>query len=414
MKNFWKIISFGKPYKSYFILSLVFMVLNTIFEGVSIFSIVPFMDKVLTGKPIELTTSIKLPFMDQINQLLAHLSAMDRMQLFAYLGVFLIIMFSIKGVAYYYSQVLMEKLGQSIVKDIRCKLFDHMQHMSIDFFSHGKTGALMSRVTADVQMILEIISGRFASTLIELPKFIVYAAIVIIIDWKLVVALALLPVIILPIVLIGKKIRSLSRRAQNRLAELNSVLFEVITGIKIVQAFCMEDGELNRFMKENIKYYQTRIKAVKLDTLLRPLTEVTGILICLGIMFMKVPKIIDGTLSIGTFTLQAAALISLTKPMKTLGKINSLYQRAMGAAERIFQILHTKSSIVERDNPVDLAPIQTSIEFSEVSFSYEKDEHVHDVLNNISFSLKKGEIAAFVGPSGAGKTTILNMVPPLL
>ena len=256
MRIFYRIVSFAKPYKSYFILSLVFMLLNTIFEGVSIFSIVPFMDKVLTGKPIELTTSIELPFMDFINRFLAYLSSMERMQLFCYLGGFLVVMFCIKGIAYYNSQVLMEKLGQNMVKDIRCKLFDHMQHMSIDFFSHGKTGALMSRVTSDVQMILEIISGRFASTLIELPKFVIYCTILIIIDWKLVIALVLLPVIVLPIILIGKKIRSLSRRAQNRLAELNSVLFEVITGIKIVQAFCMEDGELKRFIKENVKYYQ--------------------------------------------------------------------------------------------------------------------------------------------------------------
>ncbi len=411
MKIFWRIVSFGKPYKSYFILSLVFMVLNTIFEGVSIFSIVPFMDKVLTGKPIELTTSIELPFMDFINRFLAYLSSMDRMQLFCYLGLFLVIMFCIKGIAYYNSQVLMEKLGQNMVKDIRCSLFDHMQHMSIDFFSHGKTGALMSRVTSDVQMILEIISGRFASTLIELPKFIIYATILIIIDWKLVIALVLLPVIVLPIILIGKKIRSLSRRAQNRLAELNSVLFEVITGIKIVQAFCMEHAELKRFVKENVKYYQTRIKAIKLDTLLSPLTEITGILICLGIMFLKIPHIIDGSLSVGTFTLQAAALVSLTKPLKTLGKINTLYQRAIGAAERIFDILDTKSSLSETESPVELPPIQKKIEFRDVYFSYEKDNHVHDVLKNVSFTVNKGEIAAFVGPSGAGKTTILNMVP---
>ncbi|MDX9703547.1 MAG: ABC transporter ATP-binding protein [Candidatus Auribacterota bacterium] len=411
MKIFWRIISFAKPYKSFFISSMVFMILNTIFEGVSIFSIVPFMDKVLTGQPVELNTSIELPFMDSINRFLAYLSSLDRMQLFVYLGFFLLIMFCIKGIAYYYSHVLMEKLGQNMVKDIRCKIFDHMEHMSIDFFSQGKTGALMSRITSDVQMILEIISGRFANTLIELPKFFIYAAILIIIDWKLMMALALLPFIVLPIILIGKKIRSLSRRAQNRLAELNSVLFEVITGIKIVQAFSMEQAELQRFINENIKYYQTRIKAIKLDTLLNPLTEITGIIICLGIMFLKVPRIIDGDLSVGTFTLQAAALVALIKPLKTLGKINSLYQRAIGAAERIFQILDTQPAIVECSNPIVLAPIRKKIEFCDVSFSYEKDEHIHNVLKNLSFTVNKGEIVAFVGPSGAGKTTILNMVP---
>ena len=114
--------------------------------------------------------------------------------------------------------------------------------------------------------------------------------------------------------------------------------------------------------------------------MLSPLTEVTGILICLGIMFVKVPHIIDGSLSVGTFTLQAAALVSLTKPLKTLGKINTLYQRAIGAAERIFEILDTKSSILEDENPVELKPIQNKIEFKDVYFSYEKDEHVHDVL----------------------------------
>ncbi len=407
---FKRIIFLGKPYKRYFILAIFFMLLNTIFEGASIFSIVPLMDKVLTGKEIVFNSSIAVPYQDKINYLLGYLSSLDRIVVFKYLAMFMLCTMFIKGVAYYFSHVFMEILGQQMVKDMRAKLFGHIEGLSIDFFAHGKTGALMSRVTADVQMILEIVSGRFASTMIEFPKLIVYIAIVIIIDWKLVVALTLLPVIVLPIVIIGRKLRVLSRRAQTKLADLNSVLFEVITGIKIVQAFSMEKAELKRFVEQNKHYYKTRIKAVKLDTLLSPITEITGILICLVIMLIRIPKIIEGSISVGTFTLQAAAIVAMIKPLKTMGKINSLLQRALGAAERIFEILDTKSSIKEVDNPEELSPIKNEICFDNVVFNYDDHERSKSVLKNINFSIKKGEIAAFVGPSGAGKTTILNMV----
>lgn len=411
LQIFGRILKFGKPYKRYFVFSLFFMFLNTIFEGVSIFSIVPLMDKVLTGKKIVINTSINVPYLNKLNDFLAYLSSMDRMKVFNLIAIFMVAVTLIKGIAYFYSHVYMEKLGQHMVKDIRCKLFSHLENMSLDFFSSGKTGVLMSRITSDVQMILEMVSGRFATTLIELPKFIVYAAIIVVLDWKLVVMLLFLPVLILPIILIGKKIRSLSRRGQTRLAELNSILFEVITGIKIVQAFSMEDMELKRFIKQNMEYYKTRIKTIKLDTILNPITEITGIVVCVAIMLIRIPKIIDGTLSIGTFTLQAAAIVAMVKPIKTLGKINALFQRAIGAAERIFDILDVKSSIVDDPDPVYIKEFNNKIAFDGVWFKYERDDEAKHILENINFEIKKGEVAAFVGPSGGGKTTVLNLVP---
>lgn len=409
MNQFKRIISFGKPYKSYFFLALLFMVMNTLFEGVSLISIVPLFDRVLTGRKIELTTSIKLPVIDELNDLLATLSSMDRFMVFKYIAVFLLCMFFIKGIAYFCSHLFMEMLGQNMVKDIRCKIFDHVEHLSIDFYTREKTGNLMSRVTSDVQMILEIVSGRFASTLIEFPKLFVYATIIIIIDWKLVVALLFVPLIVLPIIILGKKLRSYSRRSQRRLADLNSILFEVLTGIKIVQAFSMEKTELNRFVKENQRYYHTRIRLVVLDTLMNPLTEITGVIICMVIMSVKIQRIIHGDLSVGTFMLQVTALVALLKPLKMLGKINSLLQRALGASERIFEILDTKASVVECDNAIALPVITDHIGFDHVSFSYEGEKSAL-VLDDVSFCINKGEIAAFVGSSGAGKTTILNMV----
>ncbi|RJP57081.1 MAG: ABC transporter ATP-binding protein [Candidatus Auribacter fodinae] len=410
MNIFKRILAFGAPYKKYFFLAILFMVLNTVFEGVSIFSLVPLVDKVLTGQPIELTVSINLPILDKVNEILAQLSRLDRLLVFKYIAVFIFIMFIVKGVAYFFSHLFMEVLGQNIVKDIRCRIFDHVEHLSIDFYTQERTGNLMSRVTSDVQMILEIVSGRFASTLIEFPKLFVYSFIIIIVDWKLVVAMALVPFIVAPIIMIGKKLRSLSRRTQRRLADLNSILFEVLTGIKIVQAFSMEQAELKRFVKSNERYYKIRIKMIVLDTLLNPLTEITGILICIIIMFFRIQKIINGDLSVGTFTLQVAAIVALLKPLKMIGKINSLLQRALGAAERIFEILDTKPSVVEAANPLELPVINKELVFDRVSFSYDTENGEATVLNDVSFTIKKGEIAAFVGPSGAGKTTILNLV----
>ncbi|MCB1194809.1 ABC transporter ATP-binding protein [bacterium] len=406
-----RIAKFGKPYKKYLFLAVIFMLFNTVFEGLSIITIVPAVDKVISGNPVALHTSVPVPFLEELNGFLGYLSKMDRMKVFEYICLFMLVMFIIKGIAYYYSRLYMEMLGQHLVKDMRAALFNHVESLSLDFFSKGKTGALMSRVTADIQVILNLVSGRFANTLIEVPKFFIYAAIIIIIDWKLVVALLGLPFVILPIIIIGKKLRKLSKVAQHHLADLNAILFEVITGIKIVQAFSMEKTELGRFVKQNITYYKSRIKAVKLDAILNPITEITGIIIGFAIMLFRVPLIISGELSAGTFTLQIAAVLSMVKPLKTLGKINSMLQQALGAADRIFEILDIKPTIVEKPHPAILQPLSENITFQHVSFWYEKNDRKDAILTDLDFSIKRGEIAAFVGPSGAGKTTILNLVP---
>jgi subfamily B ATP-binding cassette protein MsbA len=220
-------------------------------------------------------------------------------------------------------------------------------------------------------------------------------------------SIVVLPMVAVPMILVGKALRKLSKRSQEKMADINSLLVETFIGVRIVRAFCAELREITKFKKQNHDYYRIAMKSIKRMLLLGIVTEMIGVAMVLFIIFYSGRQVMSGQLSFGAFALFMAALLSLIRPFKKLSQVNSIMQQAMAASTRIYEVLDSQSSVKERLGAGELKDFRQSVNFENVYSSYGNQE----ILKNINLEIKKGSILAIVGPSGAGKTTLVDLVP---
>lgn len=410
MNIFARLLKFTRPYIPDICLAIVCMILYTIFSGFSLMTLLPIVDGVLGGKPIQLNTSLPIPFRSEISSLLGWLNSMDRTWLLNFSVAFFIIVIFLKVTFDYLQEVLMERVGQKAVRDVRCLLYDHMvQDLSMDYFGRERVGALMTRVTNDVNILLELLSGRFASALKDSMQLFLYMAIIFILDWKLAsLCVFILPIIMLPILRIGKRIRKLSKASQEKVADVSSILHETISGIRIVKAFGMEKYEIGRFRQESSTFARIMIKSNRREAFLGPLTEFAGVLLAAVVVYIGAKRILVGTMTLGEFVLFLGALVSMVKPTKVFAKLNVTLQKSRAAGERVFEVLDTPASVREKPNAPALAPLSKGVVFENVAFGYRPDL---PILKDVCLNVAAGEVVAFVGPSGVGKTSLVNLIP---
>jgi subfamily B ATP-binding cassette protein MsbA len=404
MDLYLRILKFIRPYWVIFFVAIAAMVVSTIFDGVSLGMIVPVADNILSGKKIILPRHMP-PFLDKFVDGLNNTSALVLLKNTA---IFIIILFTLKGIATFIQGFLMNDVSQRLVRDIRNALYEKLQTLSLDYYHRAKTGVLISRITYDVVMIQTAISEALADLLYYSLQLILFTFIVFFIHARLaLVALVLLPLIGLPAVRIGRLLRKISRRAQEKMADINSTLHESISGVRIVKAFSMENYEINKFRQHNQDFYRLMLDSVKKQLALGPITEFFGACAGAFVLFLGGREVIRGVISFGVFILFLGALLSLLKPFKRLGKVYTINQQALAAVKRVFEVLDSRASVTERETPHLLKNFETEIIFDRVSFKYEE----RLTLKEISLSIKKGEIVAIVGPTGSGKTTLVNLIP---
>jgi subfamily B ATP-binding cassette protein MsbA len=206
---------------------------------------------------------------------------------------------------------------------------------------------------------------------------------------------------------IGKRLKSISRQTQEKSGDMMTTLHETISGVRVVKAFSMEAYEAKKFELQNQFFYRLAMKSVKRMTVVSPITEFVGILCIAIILWITGKSIVSGELSAGAFITFLAAMLSLMRPIKRLTNVYSINQQAMAAADRIFEVLDTKPTVMEKPGAIELPKIRQSVKLKNVHFGYGDKE----VLKGINVDVRVGDIVAFVGPSGAGKTTILNLIP---
>jgi subfamily B ATP-binding cassette protein MsbA len=319
-----------------------------------------------------------------------------------------IAVFAVKGIAAYGSQYLLNYAGQSIIMQLRNRLYNHIQDLSLAFFQREKTGDLMSRISNDVNIISTMftsavtgsirdcftIFGLLSVTFYLIPKLAIYAFIV-------------LPVAAFPIFHFGRKVRRVRRGAQESAADMNAFLHETFMGSKIVKAFGMEDHEKRRFAQKSRKIFRLEMKETRVKALSSPFMEFLGGIGIAYIIWYGGKHVIAGTYSFGTFMSFLTAVGFMYEPLKKLSKLNNAVQRGMAAIDRIFDILERENDIIESASPIQLRRVPHRIIFNNVSFKYDRDR----VLKNINLKVGAGEIVALVGMSGGGKTSLVNLIP---
>ncbi|HJM82338.1 MAG TPA: ABC transporter ATP-binding protein [Nitrospinota bacterium] len=382
MNLYRRLLAYLKPYLGKFLLASIFMIFVSASAGAAALIIQPILDDIFLSKNEVML--ILLP-----------------------LGV--IAIYAIRGIGRYFASSLMQIIGQLAVRDIRDHLFKHLQSLSLKFYSSRQTGQLMSRITNDVQVIQDSVSIVVYDLMRESLTMTVLLCVVFYRDWKLALfALTIIPFSAILIDRLGKRLRKISKISQEKMAELNSLLHETFTGIRVVQAFGMEEYETTKFKNGNAAYFDTVKKIIKINELSSPLLEFIGAFGIAAIIWYGGTQVIAGHTTVGSFFSFMTALFMLFQPISKLSRVYNKTQQALAAAQRVFDILDTKALIKDKKDAISLDSFNHQIEFNNVSFEYEPDR---PVLEKINLCINKGTIVAFVGSSGAGKTTLVNLIP---
>ena len=377
-----RLIGYARPYRGRFIAALAAMGVYAIANAAVTYQVKPMIDQVLGG----------------------HMA-------FVYFASVVIGGYVVKGVGGYFSVFLMTDIGQRVVRDIRNQLFRHTLDQSAGFFARNSTGGLMSRITNDVNQVQQAVSETLGDLLREGLSLIGIGAILFYMDWQLaLVVVFIAPLAIHPLVRLGKRIRATTRRSQEELEHLTHVTAEAFTGHRIVKAFGAEDHEDARFRRAAHQVYRTNLKVTSTLAILPSLMELLGGVAVVLLIWYGSTQIRAQELTQGEFVLFVVAAFMMYTPVKKLSRVNASLQQAMAAAERIFALLDTHSEVKERPNAAPLASLRHGIEFHGVAFAYE-DRPDKAILRDVSFRVEAGQMIAIVGLSGAGKTTLVNLLP---
>jgi len=321
-------------------------------------------------------------------------------------GVFLF-----KNVFLYIKNILVSYVQFSLIVRIRNMLYRHIHTLSMSYFNRKKSGELTSIMMNDVNVMQEAFTTTFQKLLVEPLNILFFGTILFIIDWKLsLVALLTLPLAGFLYVSVGVSIRRKSKRIQEKIASIMHILTEVLYSIRVIKAFVTKRYEIQKFEKEGNRYFHLLFRRAKLDNLATPINEIIGVLIGVVLLWYGGMQVIQTeTLTSEDFLRFILVLFAMLAPIKTLGTVNITIQNSLAAAERVFNILDSKPDINDKPDAKEIESFSEEIRFDNVSFDY--GEESAPVLKNVSFSISKGSVVALVGASGAGKSTIADLIP---
>ncbi len=399
-----RLLQLVKPYWVKLAFAMACMIFVSLLTASQAFLVKPAMDGVFFKKegipPVVKNIIIQLHLGDLLLK--------KDMEMLLLLPIAIILLFLLKGAFDYGQAYLMNFVGLRVVADIREKLYNHLQNLSLSFFTRTPTGVLISRITNDVNLVQGSVSNAVTGLIKDAVTILGLTGVVFYRDWKLgIIAFIVFPIAIIPIKEFGKRLRKFSRKGLQRMGSLTTFLHETITGNRIVKAFNMEEYEKRRFAEENERYFKIFLKRVKIRALSHPLMELLGGIGIAVIIWVGGYSVVRGDVTPGTFFSFMTALLMLYAPVRNLNKVNLEVQEGLAAAARIFELLDTVAEVREEKDALSLPPISQGIEFKGVTFKYDHTP----VLKAINLHVRVGEIIAIVGMSGAGKTSLVNLLP---
>ena len=326
-----------------------------------------------------------------------------------YIVISIVVVFIIRGISYYGQSYLMNYVGQRVIIDIRKAVFEKLQRLSMSFYDKHKTGTIMSYVTNDVSALQSAMVENVVEMFTESVILIVSIAMMLYLDWKLfLVTFATFPVVLFFIDSFGKRIRKSGSRIQEAAADITSVLQEVASSPRVIKSFVREDYEVERFDKENMNNFRANMKYAQLSSTLTPTIEFVAAVGVSVILWYGGNSVINGSITAGSLVAFLTYAVNISNPIKRLSRVIGNIQKALAAAQRVFDVLDLPEKIQNAPDAKALPPVKGDVRFKNVSFAYNESE---EVLSNVSFEVKPGEMIAFVGPSGAGKSTVASLLP---
>jgi len=404
-----RLLAFLKPYSFRFMVAFLLMALVGGCEALTALLIKPVFDRVLApGTDAGKIVLFQWPFGGRPIYLQAFFPAWIH-NAWTIVAIAIVSVTLVKGVAEFVATYFINFIGHSVVRDLRNLLYSKIIEQSMAFFTRTSTGRLMSTVTSDIERIQFAVSQTAADFLKQSFTLIGLLGVLFYVDWKLALgSLILVPVVVFPAHNIGRYIRISSRSSQDKMAELNNVLQETFSGIRIVKAFGMERMEVEKFKAATRRLLRVSLRWVRAQAATSPIMEVLGAITVAGILLYARNEIMHHAQTTGGFVAFLYALIKTYEPIKRLTGVHNAAAQAVGASEQVFHYLDLHPDIHDEPGASTLPPFEREIEFENVDFDYEESL---PLLRNIDLRIRKGEVVAIVGSSGAGKTTLASLIP---
>jgi len=307
-------------------------------------------------------------------------------------------------------------LGERVIFDLRVRIYAHLQRLSLSFFERTSTGELMSRVTNDVNALEQFITHGVALTAVDLLRLLGASAVLLALDWQLaLVVLIPLPIMALGLRWFNRRARPIYRRVRDRLGDINAKLQDNLAGIRVIQAFGQEEVELAHFRDTSERYYRERVRGIRTWSTFFPALRFVSTLGGVLVLGFGARMVVNGQLSLGTLVAFLSYIISFYDPLRRLTEVDNVFQQAIAAGERIFELLDEVSEVQDAPDAIALDEIEGDVVFDDVHFRYGDGDlstspGQREVLHDVEFHMAPGEVVALVGPSGAGKTSIANLL----
>jgi len=317
----------------------------------------------------------------------------------------------VRAISHFGQRYSMESIAQKAIYDVRNVLYGHLQRLSFGYYDDAQTGQLMSRVTSDVETLRRLLGFGIVNMLSAISSFTLTLIFMLRLDWKLtLLSMGTLPFLSYVVVQFSSKVRPAYRTIQEEVARMTAVLQENVTGVRVVRAFAQEDAERERFHDVNWAFFQRQLYAAKMWAYYFPMMNFISALGTSMILWYGGSQVIRGEITVGALVAFNSYLMMLVVPLRMVGWVANLFQRAIASGDRVFEILDTKPLIENAPGAVDPGPLQGRVVFDNVSFSYGHEDERH-VLEGINMEVEPGQTVALLGATGSGKSTIIQLIP---
>ena len=412
MRRLNRLLRYVRPYWFYLLASVISMALVGLFDAFRLLLIGPIFDRVLNpaaqGNNLPL---IRVPLSHRTIELgwfvPEHFHNVWTIVAFA-----LVASTVLKGIFDYVGTYLVNYAGFGMITDLRNELYTATLRRSVAFFQKHSTGTLLSAIINDVERVQFAMSSVLAEFLQQFFTFIFTGLVVIGLGGRLTWVLVIfVPFVVMAARRVGQRVRTTTRRGQDKLAEIQNILHETITGVRIVKAFCMEAWETLRFREAARRLFKANLRSAAAFAVSSPMMDIFGavavaMLILLGREYIK-----RGFFTEGVFFAFVVAVFKLYEPVRKCGQFNNNFQQALGASEQIFDFLDARDDVREKPGAAKLPPFHQGVRFEHVDFGYAQADDEREVLHDINLEVSPGEVVAIVGSSGSGKTTLVHLLP---
>jgi len=404
-----RLLQYLRPYTAPLALGILLIAVMGIAELIVALAIKPALDVILnphsTIQKLALFTIPGTQYVVNLNAFVPHRIH----HVWSVFAVALLFLFLVKGLAEYFGSTLIQYVGLAGITDLRNTVYSKIVQQPVGFFQHNPVGRVMSAVISDIEQMRAAFSDWMAELFRQIFSLIAYILVLVVLDWRMAVGAAvLIPLVVWPTSKLGRRIRRSSEKSRSRLADLSQILQETISGNRVVKAFGMEGFEIRKFREAGRSLLRENMRWIRAFAATSPLMDLLGAVVVSLVLLFARGEIKAGRMTIGAFGAFTFALFKAYEPIKRIGTVYQLFLQAIGISTQVFAFIDRPEESIEEPGAKVLPPLSKSVEFDRASFAYDSGPLI---LRNIDLKVPAGALVAIVGSSGAGKTTLVNLLP---